>query len=263
MSQDYSKILKNREWEEQIPLLQELQQNINNELKNLKDESHHLQKEKEIILSEYREEKQQQEIITNEKNVLLKLKEKTNNRLYNIFLLSLTLVTIISFFSIIIGGFYLCAPIFKFLSIFNISNSTLAVLGTLGLILFDIGLITIECKYILPKLFDKPFDRIPKYINNLKKFDKIKDLEQQEIEINKKLNKKTLQLEIIQNKYRECQKQIKFKEEYLEFLNTDIKTKILTLTSYNNQTIHSDNKYSEEEKGHSLSKKLIPQNNKN
>lgn len=233
MSNIYEDIIKkNKSWEEQIPLLELLCDDINKELKQLKDESKKLEKEKSIISQEYTGEKQKKDIVTNEKNTLLKSIENLTNRLYNLANLLLTLTAASTFILTLIGGIYIGAFIYKCLILFSISKNLLTVLTTLGIILFDIAVVIVEYKYILPKIFDKLFDKIPTYVINLKKFDKLKTLEKHVMKANQKVNEKETQLESIKIKHEECLKQIAFKEEYLKFLNTDIKTKILTL-SYN------------------------------
>lgn len=225
-------------------------------LKNIKKDFWKIQQEENIIKKEYNELINKKERITNEENTLLKSKEILNNKLDALVSIILTLISVCSFFLILIASVYVCSFIYKFLITLNISKNLLTILSTLGIILFDIGIITIEYKFIMPKIFDKLFDKVSNYVNNLKKFDKLKNLEEQKINTNKKINQKKLQLENIQTKCEEYAKSLEFKEELVKFLEGDIKNKILTLSYYKNENQNYNQTI--EEPNNSKTKKLVP-----
>ena len=108
----------------------------------------------------------------------------------------------------------------------------------------------------MPKIFDKLFDKVSNYVNNLKKFDKLKTLEEQKMNTDQKLNEKALLLENIQVKYKECTKLLEFKEELVRFLEGDIKNKILTLSYYKNED--QNNNRTIEKSNNNKIKKLVP-----
>lgn len=257
MQNTYRDILENnKDWEDQIPLLETLRDITNDEIKNIRKDFWKIQQEQNKIQQEYDELIQIKEKIITEENQLLKSKENLYNKLNSIASLILTLTAVGSFFLTLIASFYVCALIYKFLIIFNMSKNLLTVLSTLGIILFDIGIITIEYKFIMPKIFDKLFDKVSNYVNNLKKFDKLKTLEEQKMNTDQKLKEKSLLLENIQAKYKECTKSLEFKEELVRFLEGDIKNKILTLSYYKNED--QNNNRTIEKSNNNKTKKLVP-----
>ena len=236
MSNQYEEIVNNsKDWEEQIPLLERIRDITSDEIKNIKKELKKIEQEEYIINQEYNEINNKKSIIIQEENRLKNKKEKLNNKLYNITILLLSLIAAVSFFLILGLTPHVCTIMYKFLNIFSISKKLLTTLLTLGVILFDICVITAEYKFILPKIFDKILDKIPNYTNNLKKFSKLKTLEREKEEIEVKETEKQKSLEDIQKKHQEYIKLLEFKEEYLKFIKNDIKTKILANSYYENE----------------------------